>query len=91
VDGYEGKVIKGAQSLLRDVKPVIALELHKDSKQRFGILRRDVAKLFFDADYDAVFLTDHHDPKTCRIIPVSIDDPLIGRAKTDMILFIPRL
>lgn len=90
VDGYEGKVVKGAKALMRDVRPVFVLELHKDSKQRFGILRRDVTQLFFDADYDALFLTDHHDPRNCCIVPVSINDPLLARQKTDMILLIPR-
>ncbi len=89
VDGYEGKVVKGAKTLLRDVRPIVALELHKDSKQRFGIFRRDVARMFFDSGYGALFLTDHHDPRKCCIVPVSIDHPLLARSKTDMILFVP--
>lgn len=89
VDGYEGKVLRGAHYVLRTVQPVILLELHKDAKQRHGILRRDVVAMLFDAGYKALFITDHQVRARCRLVPALPDNPLFGRHETDMVLFIP--
>lgn len=89
VDGYEGKVLQGAQHVLGSIQPVILLELHKDAKQRHGILRHDVVAMLFDAGYQALFITDHQDRARCRLVPAAPDNPLFARRETDMVLFIP--
>jgi FkbM family methyltransferase len=88
VDGYEGKVLQGARRMLAEAQPAILLELHKDDKQRHGLLRRDVVAMLFNADYQALFITDHHDPRQCRLVPATADDPLFARTRTDMVLFL---
>lgn len=89
VDGYEGKVLRGARDLLTRVRPTIFLELHKDEVQRDGILRDQVVGMLFDAGYSALFLTDHHKRDRCKIVPVESGDPLLKRQQTDMIVFLP--
>jgi FkbM family methyltransferase len=89
VDGYEGKVLLGARSLLRHTRPTIVLELHKDEVQRDGISRTQVVDMLFDAGYSALFLTDHHNRERCEIVPAMQGDPLFARQQTDMIIFIP--
>lgn len=89
VDGYEGKVLRGARNMLRNAAPTILLELHKDEVQRDGISRTDVVDMLFDAGYSALFLTDHHNRARCKVVPVKPGDPLLARQQTDMIVFIP--
>ncbi len=89
VDGYEGKVLQGAHAVLRRDQPIVLLELHKDSMQRFGLKRQDVVDMLFDAGYRALFITDHHETARTKLKPVERNDPLFRRAETDMILFIP--
>jgi len=89
VDGYEGKILRGASGLLNTVKPTILLELHKDEVQREGIYRVDVAAMLFAAGYAGYFLTDHHRRETCRLLPVRPGDALLARQETDMVLFVP--
>ena len=89
VDGYEGKVLRGARNLLRNAPPTILLELHKDEVQRDGILRADVVKMLFDAGYSALFLTDHQSREQCEVVSVRPGDPLLARQQTDMIVFVP--
>lgn len=89
VDGYEGKVLRGSERVLREVQPVIVLELHKDSKQRDGILRADCVAMLFDAGYSALFVTDHQDLAKCRLVAAGQGDPLFARQETDMVLFLP--
>lgn len=90
VEGYEGKVLLGARDTLRSARPFVLLELHKDEKQRFGMLRQDVAQLVFDQGYDALFLTDHRNKNRCEVLPVGPRDALLRRQRTDMLLFVPR-
>ncbi len=90
VEGYEGKVLRGAHDTLRLARPFILLELHKDEKQRFGMHRQDVAQLIFDHGYDALLLTDHQNKSRCEVLPVGPRDALLGRQRTDMLLFVPR-
>ena len=89
VDGYEGKVLQGAREILHNAQPIIFLELHKDAKQRHGILRREVVAMIFDAGYAALFMTGHHNREKCKLIPVGPDHPLFARQETDMVLFVP--
>jgi FkbM family methyltransferase len=89
VDGYEGKILRGAENLLRTAKPTILLELHRDEAQRDGITRTKVADILFEAGYDALFLTDHHTRTRCQLVPVRPGHPLLGRQETDMLVFYP--
>lgn len=89
VDGYEGKVLRGARRILDSVQPVILLELHKDALQRDGILRYNVVALLFEAGYQALFVTDHQRLAKCRLVQADFGHPLFVRQETDMVLFIP--
>ncbi len=89
VDGYEGKVLCGAHKMLRDLQPIILLELHKDAKQRFGLLRADCVDMLFKANYAALFITDHHNLDRCNLVEATAGSPLFARQETDMVLFIP--
>lgn len=89
VDGYEGKILRGAENLLRTTKPTILLELHRDEAQRDGITRAKVADILFDAGYEALFLTDHHVRTRCQLVPVRPGHPLLARQETDMLVFYP--
>ena len=89
VDGYEGKVLRGSHRMLREIQPIILLELHKDKKQRFGLLRADCIATLFAAHYTAFFITDHHDLGRCRIVEATAESPLFARQETDMVLFMP--
>lgn len=87
VDGYEGKVLQGGMRTFAAHRPAIMLELHKDELIRFGETRRDVVSRLFDVGYRAMFLTDHHVPKSCRVVDVDLDHPLVARQQTDFLLF----
>lgn len=89
VDGYEGKILRGAEHLLKTTKPTILLELHRDEAQRDGINRAKVADILFDAGYEALFLTDHHVRTRCQLVPVRPGHPLLARQETDMLIFYP--
>lgn len=89
VDGYEGKILRGAGNLLKTTKPTILLELHRDEVQRDGITRAKVADILFDAGYEALFLTDHHTRMRCQLVPVRPGHPLLARQETDMLIFYP--
>jgi hypothetical protein len=89
VDGYEGKILRGAEHLLRTTRPAILLELHRDEAQRDGITRTKVADILFDAGYEALFLTDHHIRTRCQLVPVHAGHPLLARQETDMLVFYP--
>jgi len=89
VDGYEGKILRGAGHLLRTAKPTILLELHRDEAQRDGITRTKVADILFEAGYEALFLTDHHARERCQLVPVQRGHPLLTRQETDMLIFYP--
>jgi FkbM family methyltransferase len=86
VDGYEGKVLRGGLQTFARYRPPVMLELHKD-KLLNGERRSDVVGILLDIGYEALFLTDHHDPKACRIVPVGRNHPLLARQETDFILF----
>ena len=86
VDGYEGKVLRGGIQTLSRHRPPVMLELHKD-KLLNGEKRGDVVGIMLDIGYEALFLTDHHDPKACEIVPVDRHHPLVARQETDFILF----
>ena len=86
VDGYEDKVLLGGMQTIRAHKPVIALELHKNKIMSFST-RRDVVRQLLDVGYRALFLTDHHDRKVCRVVPVDLAHPLVSREETDFVLF----
>jgi hypothetical protein len=87
VDGYEGKILRGAENLLKNTKPTILLELHRDEAQRDGITRTKVADILFEAGYEALFLTDHHMRERCQLVPVQPGHPLLARQETDMLIF----
>lgn len=89
VDGYEGKVIQGAKETLQKDQPIILLELHRDSMQRFNLMRKDVTEMLFKAGYQAIFITDHHKKCSTKLEPVDSNSPLLTRAETDMVLFMP--
>jgi len=86
VDGYEGRVLRGGLGTFTSHKPAIALELHKDRKLRFGDTRQGVVRMMTDLGYKALFLTDHHDRKACRVVEVDSAHPLIARQETDFII-----
>lgn len=90
VDGYEGKILRGAENLLKTTRPTILLELHRDEAQRDGITRTKVADILFGAGYEALFLTDHHMRERCQLVPVQPGHPLLARQETDMLIFYPR-
>lgn len=87
VDGYEGKVLRGGLATFARYRPLIALELHRDKLLRFGDRRPDIVGILLDLGYRALFLTDHHDARACRIVRVDRDHPLVSRQETDFILF----
>jgi FkbM family methyltransferase len=88
VDGYEANVLKGAQRVLAESHPLVLLELHADKKLRTNAKRSDIVKRMTGLGYKAIFLTDHHDRRECRLIPVDAHHPLVARQQTDMLLFI---
>jgi FkbM family methyltransferase len=86
VDGYEGKVLRGGIETFAKHRPPIMLELHKD-KLLNGEKRSDVVGILLDIGYQALFLTDHHDPRNCQLVAVDRHHPLVARQETDFILF----
>lgn len=76
---------RGIEAFARN-RPPIMLELHKD-KLLDGEKRSDVVGILLDIGFEALFLTDHHDPKACEIVPVDRHHPLVARQQTDFILF----
>lgn len=86
VDGYEGKVLRGGLNTFATYRPAIALELHKDALIRYGYTRQSVIRLLTDLGYKALFLTDHHDRKACRVVPVDSGHALVARQETDFVL-----
>ncbi len=89
VEGYEGRVLQGCTETLRNSRPYVLLELHADSKQRLGT-RHNIAQLFFERGYDALFFTDHQRSRDCEVLIVKQGDKFFGRQETDMVLFVPR-
>lgn len=88
VDGYEGRILKGAENVLRTHRPFILLELHQDDHiERTGWNRRSVANYLFDLGYEAVFLTNHHNVDGCEVAIVKRDDGIFFRQATTMLLF----
>lgn len=90
VEGYEGRVLLGARETLRESRPYILLELHADTKQRFGMRRQEIVQTIFDAGYGALYFTDHRNKSRCEILPLRPRDPLLGRQKTTLVLFVPQ-
>jgi len=87
VEGYEGKVLDGAEITLATKQPFVLLELHKDKKLRFGTRREGIAQRLFDLGYQALFLTDHETRDDCEVVEIGPNHPLLRRQETDMILF----
>ena len=87
VEGYEGRVLRGASKTLATARPFVLLELHQARKLRFGFSRTDVARFLFDLGYEALFFTDHQVKAQCRVVRVGPGDPLLGRPETDLVLF----
>jgi FkbM family methyltransferase len=85
VDGYEGKVLRGAMQTLTSHRPPIALELHKDRMIR-GDSRRSIIDMLTGLGYAAMFLTDHHDRKACRVVEVAGNHTLVARQETDFLV-----
>ena len=89
VDGYEGKVLRGANEVLRS-QPIVLLELHRQKVLRGGFTRRDVADILFDRGYSAFFLADHNYQMHSHLFPADRGHPNLDRETTDMILFLPQ-
>jgi FkbM family methyltransferase len=90
VEGYEGRVLRGARETLRKSRPYVLLELHADGKQRFGLQRHEIAQCMFDAGYDALFFTDHQNKSRCEVLTIGPGDAVLRRPETDLVLFVPR-
>ena len=89
VDGYEAKVLPGAMETLRDHRPVLLLELHREKFiRRFGVSRADIVRPLFDLGYTCLFMTRHNDLARNEIRVVGPDDALIMREETDFTLFL---
>lgn len=89
VDGYEGKILAGAQSVLRQHQPIILLEIHSNDMMRDGFTRRDIVQNMSDAGYRFLFITDHHRKEACDLIEIEPSDSLLARDALGMILCIP--
>lgn len=87
VEGYEGRVLNGSKETLAKRHPFVLLELHKDKKLRHGARRVDVAGMMFALGYQALFLTDHKSRRTCDVVEIELDSPLLRRQQTDLVLF----
>ena len=88
VDGYEGKVLKGAEKTLKTVRPFILLELHQDDHiTRTGWTRKSIARYLFDLGYSALYLTNHYNVEDARLEPVDAAHPVWGEQRTCMFLF----
>jgi FkbM family methyltransferase len=87
VEGYEGRVLRGARRTLAEHRPFVLLELHKDKKLRFGAHREDVAQVLFDLGYQGLFFTNHQKRRACDVVETGRGCPLLRRQETDLILF----
>ena len=88
VDGYEGKVLKGAEETLRAHRPFIVLELHQDDYiERTGWNRRSIAQYLFDLGYDALHLTNHYNVGDAQLVKTTPDSPHVAQQTTSMFLF----
>jgi FkbM family methyltransferase len=88
VEGYELKVLKGAESMLSRHHPMVILELHTDKKQRFGATRSQVVNYLFDRGYRSLLLTSHQDRLACSAEEVLQCDHSIICQETNHYLFI---
>ena len=89
VDGYEGKVLAGAQAVLRESQPIVLLELHTNDMLRDGSTRRSVAAQLSDAGYRFLMITDHHRREACDLVAFDASNPVLDRNEVDMILCVP--
>lgn len=87
VEGYEGRVLRGAAKTLARRRPFVLLELHQGKKLRFGFSRTEVADFLFQLGYEALFFTDHQVKANCDVVCVGPGNELLGRQKTDLLLF----
>lgn len=88
VDGYEGKVLQGAEKTLRAERPFVLLELHQDDHiDRTGWSRSTIAKYLFDIGYSAACLTNHYNVKKTELVEVEFGDRVFAQQKTTMFLF----
>ena len=89
VDGYEGKILKGAEQTLTAERPFILLELHQDNHiERTGWNRRSVVQFLFDLGYSALYLTNHHNVQHAELIKMVPGSAVIDKQTTSMFLFI---
>lgn len=88
VDGYEGKVLKGAEQTLRSERPFILLELHQDDHiGRTGWSRQKIADYLFGLGYDAVYLTNHHNVEDAELLRADAHSKVFSQQATRMLLF----
>jgi FkbM family methyltransferase len=90
VDGYEGKVLRGASETLARNRPLVLLELHREKLMPAGETRQGAVAVLLSQGYKACLFTDHKDLDNCRILPIELGEPLLLRQQTSHILFVPR-
>lgn len=88
VDGYEGRILKGAVNLLRTKRPFLLLEIHKNALiGRTGMDRATIIKDLLGLGYQGLLITEHNDASLNDLVKISKESPEIEREKTDQILF----
>lgn len=88
VDGYEGKVLRGAEQTLRSERPFILLELHQDDHiRRTGWSRQQIGDYLFGLGYDAFYLTNHHNVEGAELMRANARSEIFAQQTTRMLLF----
>lgn len=89
VDGYEGKVLRGASETLSVHKPYILLELHRNVLLApHGTDRRRVVKFLLERGYRALVIRGHTRMANVQMFEVALDHmEFCDENSTDLILF----